>query len=130
MFSWARQSLVLCAALLLALPPGWCCFTPLRGHDAAPPAQQRGCCHGAGRHAEHEPAPIHHEPPAVPMQSCCCLTDTILPPDPTTAPADSAAAPVMLPAGMTSLPAETGPIPAIVFHWTPPLRILHCLWLC
>ncbi len=128
MYGWLRQILVLSAALLLALPPGWCCFTP-RGHAGARPQAGQDCCHGGPAHSA---APYRQEPPAAPATSCCCPTDATTPADPETPAADPFSAPFALPVGEVRLPPAAPtltrgdpPHPP-----SPPPRLLHCVWLC
>jgi hypothetical protein len=129
-YSCIRLLLALSAALLLALPPGWCCFPLQRSPEAGPTAPKRECCHGGAAPGERGPAPSDHEAPAAPASSCCCLTDTTLPPTPQTPPADSTSAPLVLPDGIAAHPTAADPIPASAVHSPPPPRLLHCLWLC
>src|SRR6266705_2007857 len=65
------RSLVLCNALLLALPQGWCCFVPLAAAcpDEAP-AKVAECCHGSNG-VKHEPSTPKPEP-VKPLKECCC----------------------------------------------------------
>ena len=71
MFFWVRHILALSAAILLALPPGWCCFVPQQVEASDRPEAEQGCCRGCPTHADHGAAPDHKEAPAAPAPSCC-----------------------------------------------------------
>jgi hypothetical protein len=132
MYSWASQLLALTAALLLALPPGWCCFTP--PHSGASPSAEaeRDCCSGGPAHKDHQPTPSHEDCPAAPTSACCCDTAATGPAGPETATPDSVPAALALPADHADLcSAGAGFLWDITPHASsPPPRLLHCVWLC
>jgi hypothetical protein len=130
-----RHILTLSAALLLVLPPGWCCLAPRARASARASARlaaEPGCCHGCPTHPDHGTAPERDEAPVAPNTNCCCVTDATAPTDPETPAADSASAPLVV------LVADLA-LPPVVHRFTrdsqfhvlsPPPRLLHCVWLC
>ncbi len=121
------RALVLCNALLVALPPGWCCLPaavqPASPRDPAP------CCHH--KPAPDQPAPPTHPQPVKPCDAPRCLTDATRAPVPETPPAD------LVPAALLAVP-DAAPLPraarvaeASELHaLSPPPQLLHCVWLC
>lgn len=123
-----QQTLVFTAALLLALPQGWCCF--VRALGSARAEVTRTCCADPPAPAHRTPCPNHDDGPAAPV-SCCCHAETALPvvsetsaPDLTSAALLPAAAPDLLVATTLFFRAIARPVPPI------PARLLHCVWLC
>jgi len=121
-----RAILVHFCSLLLVVPVGWCCWLPtLRASEKAPEPE---CCCCA---KTEKPAPTKDAPKAPEAPSCCCDPQpaAILskPNDRSHAPIDALAADVAefhkLCIGLTS------PIP-LLNDPSPPLRVLHCVWLC
>src|SRR5262249_28059346 len=86
----ATQSLVLCCGLLVALPPGWCCFVlPATNVPARPPSVPPCplCC----KPTPAQPAPQHPEPAMPDTCPVCGERDLVKPAQPET-PADISAA--------------------------------------
>jgi hypothetical protein len=119
----ALQLLVLTNAMLLALPPNWCCTLRLPGKHADSKPQ---CC------AQQEPAPEDGEqdeqrPTTV---DCCCQIDSSLPPHPEIVARDLASSPVVTVSesgdGVSVFDAEA----VVAIAEAPPLQILHCVWIC
>jgi hypothetical protein len=131
------RALILTVGGLLALPQGWCCFVlalaaaPCRRTPDARPVPTKTeappCCREASR---PRPVEMPAEPPAPEPPLCCC--DDLSwdrPPQPLVATADLAAAdlPPDLVLPEAPRPALTvAPPPAV----SPPVRLLHCVWLC
>jgi hypothetical protein len=130
MLGVARQLLTSIAAALLALPPGWCCHLPHAA--AAPPAKAASSC--CTRHGPRAPSVPPGRGGDVPEKVCCCPADAGLPPAPETPapPPDLPALTLLDAADLTpSLSLEDGWPPAFWSHVvSPPLHVLHCLWLC
>jgi hypothetical protein len=129
---WLRHILALSAALLLALPPGWCCAAPQRAEVGTRSVAEHGCCHGGPTHPDHGTAPDREEAPAAPTSPCCCVTEATTPASQETPAPDPASAPLVLPVPAVDLaPAVPGFTRGTRFHVpSPPLRLLHCVWLC
>jgi hypothetical protein len=120
------------ASVLLALPPGWCCVAPSPHPGPAPGRAPRSCCHGR-RQAPAKRTPTH-TPLPVPVNgsSCCCFDrapakparpgnahpERALPPSPALAPA------------LPLVNAEGATVPPGLHVPSPPLQLLHCVWLC
>jgi hypothetical protein len=132
MYGWFRHILVLSATLLLALPPGWCCFMPRQTQASTRPEGSHDCCHGSPVSPHHPTAPDRDEAPVAPATSCCCVTDATSPADPQTPAADPSSVPLAVPVGDVSLSPASHPfIRDVQPHApSPPPRILHCVWLC
>jgi hypothetical protein len=124
---WVRRLLAFAAALLLALPPGWCCLLPRLRAAAASPTAKRHCC-------SEEPTPRRdcpaHDRGNGPLAPCCCHTDPALPPGPEAAPADLQAAP--LPGVVVAHVPLVGEFAQdfSLFITPPRLQLLHCVWRC
>jgi hypothetical protein len=125
------------ASLLLALPPGWCCWSasatgrePARLVDAQSIPQSHSCCqhHKAAKTPKQSPAtprlPMH------PGQSACCVPQHVVPAK--ASPASILfAPPIVLPfAAFAASPIELALSPIWFVVHSPPLNILHCVWLC
>jgi hypothetical protein len=118
--------LVVGNALLLTLPPGWCCPAPVAEKPAAPPAAP-SCCH-----AEVPPAP-DSQPLSCPMSAtkCCCQFDSTAPPHIAKYVVDSAWSLPLIPAVSPSVSdaAIAAEAAAILFP-SPPINVLQCVWRC
>lgn len=124
------RSLVLCNALLLALPQGWCCLIPLA--TACPdetPVEAAECCH-CSNGVKHEPSTPTPKP-AKPLKACCCQPDSLAGPNAEKFHFDlGMVAPVDATVSDLALPNNPGQV-AHGFHLlSPPLNLLHCVWLC
>ena len=121
------RSLVLCNAFLLALPQGWCCFVPVP--SACPnEAPANAKCSHCSRDVKHEPSAPTPEP-AKPDKVCCCQSDTLaglnaekFQLDPGLVAPVSAAADIPLPNRSAEI--------ARCHLLSPPLHLVHCVWLC
>lgn len=140
----AMKALVIGNALLLAMPPGWCC-RDWTVRDAAP-APAASCCHartaghasspGHTQHAQAQEAPsrdVAPAQPALPKIQCCCLREAPTPPR-VTFDAQTQIYLVLSPAPSLDLTAEGAAVARVgdaVFHNAgPPLHVLQCVWLC
>jgi hypothetical protein len=131
------RTLAFVAALLLALPHGWCCLvgpagccSPARQQGRAP-ARPCGCCSHCGAAGCCCPAAPKHNAPRPPPGKCCCgEQQPTLTPDRHSPPPDLAATQLVLPppaAGVRlalDIVAETPVFPS------PPLNLLQQVWLC
>jgi len=125
--------LVLACSLLLALPPGWCCYFPgsrtPSGKACAGTDSVRSCCSKYQAHpSNQEPEPQQpfncpcDERLSTPLEhSQACTLDLSLP---------SVLAPIAtVPEHIANLHVgfvgDTSPLAA-----EPPLHLLNCLWLC
>jgi hypothetical protein len=124
------RGLVFCTAVLLALPQGWCCFLPLPTpcREEAP-AEVAACCHG--------PDGVRHEPmaptpePAKPLKACCCQPDALAGPNVEKPQLDlGLVASVSAPAPGLAFANTPGRIDDGFHLLSPPLHLLHCVWLC
>jgi hypothetical protein len=126
------RTLALCSAVVLALPPGWCCYAlnaalaaSAAADEVTPPVH--ACCRTPAAPHENAPTPA----PAKPKASCCCQQDAAQPKSVDTA-ADALPAVAILPAAAPaairsmSNRAEDNVSPGA----SPSLRLLHCVWLC
>ncbi|MGE0609451.1 MAG: hypothetical protein AB7O62_20335 [Pirellulales bacterium] len=118
------KSLVLANALLLAMPPGWCCRVPAI-KDAA--VRKSSCCH---QQTPERPAPS--QMPGQPGLHCCCTRQATLPqaavaPDHDGVNAVAVLAETALGPLQQTLPLSHA-LPAMAAG--PPLRILNCVWRC
>jgi hypothetical protein len=132
--SLLSRILVLGSAMVIALPPGWCClgfrvaaaeYTPA---EAVP--QPKSCCHT-------EPEPVAADEPAgqapsAPALSCCCRDEAAVRSDQkVVADGPTLAAPLVPPAVDWAGPLTS----SHTDHLTPLalaslLQVLHCVWLC
>jgi hypothetical protein len=124
------RSLVLCNALLLVLPQGWCCLlfaqTACQGKA---PAKAADCCHCSGG-AKHEPSAPTPQP-AKPFKACCAQSDALARSSGEIVHPDLGLA-LPLIAKVSGHPSFGKPVQASFdFHsHSPPLQLLHCVWLC
>jgi len=127
---WIGRILTLIAATSLALPPGWCCGpvqprTPTSKSEPRP----RRCCAHAPKPAKPDPKPASCPP--VPRPAFCCRLDTSLPAKPQVRPNTSGVAEPVAP--VRTCPTSENPTLMDGLGFTgpsPPLQILHCVWLC
>jgi hypothetical protein len=127
---WIGRLLALIAAASLALPPGWCCglIQPRTPKSKSEPRPHRCCAH-VPRPAKQDPKPAPCPP--VPRPAFCCRLDIPLPGKPQLRPDISyAAEPVSVAAAYPTVerPALADGLDFI--GPSPPLQILHCVWLC
>jgi hypothetical protein len=121
--------LVLGNALLLALPPGWCCLLPARP-TAPAPEDALPCC-PLCRHEAQQPASPPEACPNPPAGGCSCQSDPATPPQAKTAAPDLSVAPDFASAGEALAPTGIGPALAVLPSFaSPPLQVLLCVWRC
>jgi hypothetical protein len=135
MFTMARI-LAWCSAVVLALPPGSCCFVlnVLSAASApceAAPVPVHTCCR-APLAPMRTPDNEQHQVPAKPAAACCCQQDAAQPKHPDINPDAFPCVALTPPHG---LPAPDGAGFAAehvgVFTSSVPSRqLLHCVWLC
>jgi hypothetical protein len=128
------RSLAVLAAVLFALPAGWCCMLPSPRAQAAAAECCASCCASCRvpRRTCATPEPPKQPRPTFPCATCCYLATGALP------VRTVAHAPKLRPAPTASIAAGVrAPSPqrraafALVPHGpSPPLNILHCVWLC
>lgn len=132
----APNLMALVAAALVALPPGWCCrlvsargCMPAETAKAAAAPQPLSCCHH--KPVQKQPSPCAPQSPAKPGQMLCCFPQPTVPqktswqaPDLAMLPFEQ---PVVLALGTLS---PSLPEPAWFVVNSPPLNLLHCVWLC
>jgi len=141
--------LALACGVLLALPPGWCCGAtageccgplPL---SAPTPAKSPACsgkaCSGKvcsssccpTEPARSSPAPTKPQKPERPCDTTCCERPLANAPKVARPVIDPAAVGVLVaviaPFGRCAESVAGGAPPRSAF---PPLRVLHCVWLC
>lgn len=119
--------LILTSAVLLALPPGWCCITPNQKTAETPPKVPHSCCQ---LHQE-QPTPDQEPVPRQPVQKCCCEKELPSPQNPETAPLElTFTHSVAIPAALSN---DVGGVDGPSFDsspFSPPLHILQCVWRC
>jgi hypothetical protein len=135
------RSLAILSGLLLALPQGWCCFFGVadccakpqqtQKEESAPPTPKRSCCccleQPSGEPTDSEPVP----PPTKPAKSCCCEKQPTAPPKAVQQLPDLDALPSTLPIPLTTdAREESVPAGQVFIGPSPPLHVLHCIWLC
>ena len=127
------RGVVLWNALLLALPQGWCCLVPrLPVRPCPEPArsaaeQGKDCCHPKGPGDSGVRKALS---PQEPCRQCCCQDGSeVVAPE--KARLDLATAAVVPVSSGDSEIDRQGVAPAWGFYsHSPPLRFLHCVWLC
>ncbi|HZT81477.1 MAG TPA: hypothetical protein VFA26_14710 [Gemmataceae bacterium] len=121
------RGLVACNALLLALPPGWCCLPAARAESAPQPASSSCCCEHAPP-APEQPASPH---PGKPCPRQCCHRDATPPAAVDKLHLDStpAALPAVVALGCDQPGSGPDGVP-VVHLLARPLQLLHCVWLC
>jgi len=111
----------LTAALILALPPGVCCWGGTQPASSAP--KHTSCCHKTSQSKEGQL-------PGCPKGTCCCERNLTSPPD-AVQPPDLQAHNVFT--AVPSLPLQSGegtPTPApLILPTGPPLHALYCVWI-
>ncbi len=134
------RSLALLSSLLLALPPGWCCSVGLAAcgekpplaekQENAPPSHKGCCCCPEALQtepAESAPAPK----PNKPVTSCCCEKQPTALPDTGWHLPDWDVSPPAIPvARLSVVRGVPGPTGRVFVASSPPLYVLHCVWLC
>jgi hypothetical protein len=125
--------LVHAVAVLTFLPVGWCCWLPAAHADEPKAADAAPCCCCAEKPAPKPKQTPSEETPQLP--SCCCD------PQPALAPDDAVAVPrsklvlaldaVFNTSDIVAVEVSTWqPLSAVLRTHSPPLHLLHCVWLC
>jgi hypothetical protein len=122
------QSLVLCNALLMGLPQGWCCVVPFQTAESQAPGT-RSCPHC--KQAAQTKSPSQKQEPVQPINSCRCQADmTGVKAAKTVLPDLSSALPVAVARADLLLDGGTVPDSIVCNVNSPPLQLIHCVWLC
>lgn len=134
------QLLIALCGILLVLPPGWCCHLqvspcrPTAGvathevQQAAIPLSECCCCSTPDSTEGNSKAPT--DKPAPVKKSCCESTPVIMPEKERVKEQDFLSIPVSLIMGNDWIVVHKLPCGTPVFDWSPPLHLLHCVWLC
>ena len=133
------RSLALCNAFLLVLPQGWCCFLPVPTvcTDQAL-AKTTDCCH-CSNSAQQKPEAsddVKQEPKAptpepVKPVTCCCQPDALAGPNGENVRLDlGPAVPLIATAPDLASVGNAGQTSFGSHSHSPPLQLLHCVWLC
>jgi hypothetical protein len=93
------------------------------------PAEVAECCHGSNGVKHESPTPTPE--PAKPLKTCCCQFDTLAGPNAETFHLDlGMVAQVVATTDDLAHSSDAGLL-AHGFHLlSPPLSLLHCVWLC
>ncbi|MCE9548492.1 MAG: hypothetical protein K8T25_23705 [Planctomycetia bacterium] len=122
----------LTAAMVLALPPGLCCWSsPDNQHATSAAAAQQAtqpapsCCHKTA-----QPSHDGHPAPSSPTSACNCERQITSPPDTVQSPDLTAhhALTFALPLPVHSVERHALSI-AVILPSGPPLHALHCVWI-
>jgi hypothetical protein len=124
---WVRRILVHLCSVLLATPIGWCCWLPVV-HAADEKAEVAKCCCCVPKEK-----PVKPQGAPEPSRSCCC--DPLLVASSTSELTGKEATPalpaVLVPsASITAISLAIALNPPSLHDPSPPLHLLHCLWLC
>jgi hypothetical protein len=117
-------------AVLLACPPGWCCILP-RLHTAkaaSTPAPEpvHSCCH-----PQPPPAEPDSDSDKAPVAVCNCPREEATPPESSVATPDPDAAVLVPPPASETASVSAHAVETAQPHsLSPPLQLLHCIWLC
>jgi hypothetical protein len=126
------RGLTVLAASLFALPAGWCCMLPSPRLATARPC--KSCCGSCPVQRQSWPAPEQgkHPCPGFPFVSCCYLATGALPVRTVAQATKLSLTPTASSAGEVRAPAAPAQHLAHAVHHgpSPPLYILHCVWLC
>jgi hypothetical protein len=127
---YLSRILVVMQALLLVLPPGWCCMSPAMA-TATRPIAEKSCCQQHENRGGEMPGPCRRDG----QTGCCCPTDALAVSKVQARDESSHHAVILLFCDATPSPAPagdrspTGPSGVPVFPG-PSLQILHCVWRC
>ena len=125
------------SSLLLALPPGWCCYVGQGDcckrqaqSENATPSHRGGCC-GPEQSAPEPTDPSPAPKPSKPGKAWCCERPPTAKPDSERHAPDLNALPTTPLADLTTF----GSCDAVsTSHWpttsSSRLHVLHCVWLC
>ena len=125
------RSLVLCNAFLLVLPQGWCCFLPVPndslGQTPAKAAERCSCTNPA-KQKPATPAPQ----PANPSKTCCyCQPANITVPSSEKVQVDVGIGIPFVVSTCHAAPSNAMVLTICGYRpHSPPLQLLHCIWLC
>jgi hypothetical protein len=133
MSKWALRILVPFLSVLIVMPWGWCCWLPTAPAEKAKEDTKSSCCSHAKQTKNVAPVKPTEEKPGPP--ACCCdpLPLAILGDVPDGTDGNPAVALAVVPEILsgTSLGTCAGwfPVPFLQGK-SPPLHLLHCVWLC
>jgi hypothetical protein len=121
--------LVLASALVLALPPGWCCVRPaLAAESRAEPAPARVCCHCAvPEQGPRKPVPTK---PGFPSKPCCEVGSGTIVTSPEKPQNTLVADLTTVAPGLDNAFDEQVTVFCTVPASSLPLHVRNCLWLC
>jgi hypothetical protein len=125
---WFRRILVHLCSILLATPIGWCCWLPVV--QAAEKAEEADCCCCT---AKEKPAPAKSREAPSRAPTCCCDPQPgVSSASDVTGKAPAPALPAVLVSfsSVAALSSALALAPPSLHDPSPPLHILHCLWLC
>jgi len=121
----AVKFLVLCNALLLALPAGWCCLPAAPEGREVPVPSAPTCCASQEREpAPDDPSPVHSD------SSCCCQKDGLRAMTAEQSLSLSTAILAVVPGIVAAQPEATALHTAVLVDASPPLHVLQCVWRC
>jgi len=124
---WFRRILVHLCSVLLATPIGWCCWLPVVHADEK--ADEAKCCCTP----KEKPVPSKQEAPQ-PSRSCCCEAIPVISSTSELTGKDPASAlpAILVPsASLAAISLASSVLdPRSLHDPSPPLHLLHCLWLC
>lgn len=123
---WSK-CLVFATALLVALPPGWCCAKQVVKPEKAPAKAKHCCCC-----PESSPKPqsgTNRLPPDF-FKNCCCQKDTTAPQNPESPALDLSPAISLVIDNSGKHAIHTAVLLDAASFSSPPLHILQCLWRC
>jgi hypothetical protein len=131
------RTLVWIAGSALMLPQGWCCYAGTPTFPARTPSTppQHSCCDTSQHLAAASPSCCEtpsskdDRPSAPPTLFCCCDDlSSDKPPQQLIPTADLAVSP--LPPDLVAVAARSAPPDEPTGTPSPPVRVLHCIWLC
>jgi hypothetical protein len=131
MFTMARI-LAWCSAVVLALPPGSCCFvlnvlSAASAASEAAPVPVHTCCRAPVAPPDNDQQQV----PAKPAAACCCQQDAAQPKHPDVTPDAFACVALAPPHGLAApAGAALAEHVGVVTSSVPSLQLLHCVWLC
>lgn len=135
----AVRPLVLVCSLLLAMPQGWCCilasYMPkATGTAASGTKSLAGCCPCQPLQSDPSDTPTPAEKPSAPTNTICPCADrhATLPDAPSVEQVDAGFVLFLPPLSLVAPGIEhrAAVAGADLPPPTPPLHVLHCVWLC
>src|SRR5262245_48834221 len=123
---WSK-CLVFATALLLALPPGWCC-AKTEGQPEKVPAKAKHCC--CCQEHSRKPDSGPNRLPTIPYKNCQCQKDSTAPQNPESLTLDPGIAITLPPDNSNGHAARNIQLHDASSFSSPPLHVLQCLWRC